>query len=274
MYTKQQLEAYKKRIHYTGDLTVSKDTLDALIYTHQCGIPYENLDVCDFHREILLDENSLFEKMVDRKRGGYCLEMNGFFCRILQSVGFDARPCLCRVMFGVENPGDNCIDHRSTIVTLDGQRYLCDVGIGGAMPSKALPLTPENCWQELRGEYFCIKSIERNWYGVFRRASVSQDIQDDPMNRRERLEWIFCDAAAHEIDFISVNYYLSQSDESKFRHTRMANIRTPEGYRALTNRTYREVIRGRRTERELSYEEIPIVLREKFGIEVCEDLRF
>ncbi|MCD7921167.1 MAG: arylamine N-acetyltransferase [Clostridiales bacterium] len=305
MYTKRQIEAYLTRINYTGDLTISKDTLDALIYAHQCGIPFENLDVYDFHREILLDEDSLFEKLVTRRRGGYCFETNGFFCRMLQSVGFDARPCLCRVMFGLQYPRENLIDHRATIVFLDGQRYFCEAGIGGAMPPGALQLPPdikmseqgerqtpddtlsgageqlrsmgtdcpEGCWQEMRGEYFCVRTIERNWYGTIRKVNVSRDIYDDPMDRRERLEVMFCDAAAHEIDFAALNYFLSQSDQSMFRQKRVVNIRTPEGYRALTNRTYREVIHGRRTERELSFEEIPLILKEKFGIEISENLR-
>ncbi|MCD8110391.1 MAG: arylamine N-acetyltransferase [Clostridiales bacterium] len=343
MYTKRQIKEYLNRINYMGDMTVSKDTLDALVYAHQCGVPFENLDVYDFHREIPLDEDSLFEKIVTRRRGGYCFETNGLFCRVLQSVGFDARPCLCRVMFGLRYPRENLIDHRATIVFLDGQRYFCEAGIGGAMPpgalqlppdvnisepgeqwypdialseageqkadialpgtgkrqepdealsgageqqerDKALPGTdeqlrpkgtdcPEGCWQEMRGEYFCVRTIERNWYGTIRKVNVSQDIYDDPMNRRERLEIMFCDAAVHEIDFIAPNYFLSRSDQSMFRQKRVVNIRTPEGYRALTDNTYREVIRGRREERELAYPEIPIVLKEKFGIEISDNLR-
>lgn len=131
----------------------------------------------------------------------------------------------------------------------------------------------EGCWQEMQGEFFCVRTIERNWYGTIRRVNVNQDIYDDPMNRKERLEVMFCDAAAHEIDFVTPNYFLSRSDQSMFRQKRVVNLRTPDGYRALTNRTYREVIHGKRTERELFYEEIPIVLKEQFGIEISEELR-
>ncbi|MCD8217935.1 MAG: arylamine N-acetyltransferase [Clostridiales bacterium] len=119
LYTEQQIEKNVKWIHYTGDLSISKDTLGALVYAHQCFIPFENLDVCDFHKEISLDEDKLFEKLVIRKRGGYCLEMNGFFYHMLRSIGFNAYPCLCRVMFGIQDPGDNLIGHRATIVSLD-----------------------------------------------------------------------------------------------------------------------------------------------------------
>ncbi len=245
--------------------------------------------------------------MVTRRRGGYCFETNGFFCRMLQSIGFDARPCLCRVMFGLRRPEENFIDHRATIVTLDGQRYFCEAGIGGAMPPGALQLPPErsagsadrperaaesagaadyperapesvdfaDCpegtWQEMKGEYFCVRKIERNWYGTIRKVDPDRDIYDDPMDRRERLEIMFCDAAVHEIDFVTLNHFLSQSERSKFRQGRIVNLRTPDGYRALTNRTYREVIRGSRTERELDDAEIPGILKDKFGLEIKMD---
>lgn len=297
MYNNEQIAAYLNRIRYEGPLTVSKETLDGLIYAHQCNIPFENLDVYDFHKEIVLDEESLFDKFVNRHRGGYCFETNGFFYHMLKAIGFEAYPCLCRVLFGLKNPQENFIDHRATIVHLDGRRYFCEAGIGGAMPAQALELPParirkhaaegmespdteevfdgcqEGFWQEMKGEYFCVREIERNWYGTIRRVRLESDIYDDPMDRKERLEVMFCDAAAHEIDFRTLNHYLSQSDCSMFRQKRVINLRTPEGYRALTNQVYREVVHGERSERVLTPEEIPQILKEKFGLEITKQLR-
>ncbi len=280
MYTDTQIEKYLNRIRYAGTPDVSVGTLDDLIYAHQCSVPFENLDVYDFHREIRLDEDSLFEKLVNRNRGGYCFETNGLFYHMIRAMGFDARPCLCRVMFGLQYPEENLIDHRGTIVYLDGKRYFCEAGIGGAMPAGALLLPdtedsgtqkrngthPEGTWQNMRGEFFCVRTIEQGWYGTIRRVKLSEDIYDDPMDRQERLEIMFCDAAVHEADFAALNYYLSRSDRSGFRHRRIVNIRTPKGYRALTNLTYREVILGMRSEQILSAKEIPAILKEKFGI--------
>ena len=75
-------------------------------------------------------------------------------------------------------------------------------------------------------------------------------------------------AEVHEMDFTSLHYYLSQSDDSMFRQRRVVNLRTAHGYRALTNHTYREVIDGIRQEKELTPEELLDMLREKFGLNI------
>ena len=124
----------------------TREVLDELIYAHQCSIPFENLDVYDFQKEISLTEEALYDKFIVQRRGGYCFETNGFFCVMLRSMGFDARPCLCRVMFGLTEPSQNLFDHRATIVTLDGKDYFCEVGLGGAMPPASMKIPDQGLW--------------------------------------------------------------------------------------------------------------------------------
>ena len=95
MYNEQQIQAYLNRLHYNKEITLTREVLDELIYAHQCSIPFENLDVYDFQKEISLTEEALYDKFIVQRRGGYCFETNGFFCVMLRSMGFDARPCLC-----------------------------------------------------------------------------------------------------------------------------------------------------------------------------------
>ena len=276
MYCKEQIQDYMERIHFHGEADLTKETLDKLIYAHQTAIPFENLDVYEYHKSISLKPEDLFQKMVTDRRGGYCFEMNGLFGYMLQSMGFDARPCLCRVMFGLTDSSQNLFDHRANIVMLDGKQYFCEVGIGGAMPPAAMELPAgdgwvkdaPDIWRQMRGEEFCIRPIEPGWYGTMRRVQLDRDIYDDPFDRKERLEVMFCTAEVHEMDFISLNYYLSQSDDSMFRQRRVVNLRTAHGYRALTNYTYREVNDGIRQEKELTPEERPDMLREKFGLNI------
>ena len=146
MYNEQQIQAYLNRLHYNKEITLTREVLDELIYAHQCSIPFENLDVYDFQKEISLTEEALYDKFIVQRRGGYCFEMNGFFCGMLRSMGFDARPCLCRVMFGLTEPSQNLFDHRATIVTLDGKDYFCEVGLGGAMPPASMKIPDQGLW--------------------------------------------------------------------------------------------------------------------------------
>ena len=111
MYCKEQIQDYMERIHFHGEADLTKETLDKLIYAHQTAIPFENLDVYEYHKSISLKPEDLFQKMVTDRRGGYCFEMNGLFGYMLQSMGFDARPCLCRFMFGLTDSSQNLFDH-------------------------------------------------------------------------------------------------------------------------------------------------------------------
>ena len=75
---------------------LTKDDLDRIIFAHQCSIPFENLDVCDYHRPISLGIPDLFEKIVAGKRGGYCFELNALFDALLKDAGVETMPCLGR----------------------------------------------------------------------------------------------------------------------------------------------------------------------------------
>jgi N-hydroxyarylamine O-acetyltransferase len=66
---------YLERIGLSGAFKPDKETLDRLIQAHQTSVPFENLDVYDAAREIRLDTQGLFDKLVARRRGGYCFEL-------------------------------------------------------------------------------------------------------------------------------------------------------------------------------------------------------
>lgn len=44
-----------------------------------------------------LDPEVLFDKIVDRDRGGYCFELNVFFLHIIRSLGFEVMAVGCRM---------------------------------------------------------------------------------------------------------------------------------------------------------------------------------
>ena len=102
----------------------------------------------------------------------------------------------------------------------------------------------EDVWLEMKGEEFSIRAIEPGWYGTMRRVRLNRDIYDDPMDRKERLEVMFTTIAVHEMDFTSLNYYLSHAEKSLFRCQRIVNLRTERGYRALTGLVYRALTDG------------------------------
>ena len=55
---------------------------------HLLAVPFENLDI-HLGRPISLDQDALFGKIVTRRRGGFCYELNGLFALLLRELGFE-----------------------------------------------------------------------------------------------------------------------------------------------------------------------------------------
>ena len=70
------LDAYLGRVHFNGAVTPTLETLKVLHHAHFYTIPFENFDI-QLDRGTDLDPDTLFRKLVLKKRGGYCFELNG-----------------------------------------------------------------------------------------------------------------------------------------------------------------------------------------------------
>ena len=125
------LNHYFARINWSGAAAVNIDTLRALHLKHNCTIPFENLDVL-LPREIQLDDQSLEEKLVIARRGGYCFEQNGVFERVLRELGFNVRSLLGRVVLS-NPPALPPRTHRLLLVELEEEKWIADVGFGGLL---------------------------------------------------------------------------------------------------------------------------------------------
>jgi len=121
------IDAYLKRINYAGPREVSAETLRALQVAHLMSVPFENLSIHS-GEPIVLDEDALFTKIIDQRRGGFCYECNGLFAGLLRALGFDVAMLAAGV--ATRNGGFGPIfDHMTLMVTL-GERWLADVGFG------------------------------------------------------------------------------------------------------------------------------------------------
>ncbi|RMD44413.1 hypothetical protein DV735_g763, partial [Chaetothyriales sp. CBS 134920] len=88
------------------------------------------------HHTLSLDTNVLFHKLVERRLGGYCMEINTFMFTVLHSLGFDCYITGGRISHalsgsrGVEAEGFGGWSHQLTIVSIGRLKYVVDVGIG------------------------------------------------------------------------------------------------------------------------------------------------
>lgn len=96
---RELVKEYLKRIHAEFSINPTAETLDALIRSHIRSIPFENLDVIDFNKIPNLNEDVLFEKIVQKNRGGYCFELNKLFAALLKALDYEVYSVAVRVMW-------------------------------------------------------------------------------------------------------------------------------------------------------------------------------
>ncbi|ROT38382.1 acetyltransferase-like protein [Sodiomyces alkalinus F11] len=139
-YTPAQLDAYFERIDYPrsahpeGRLAL----VDALQARQLAYVPFEDLTLhYSPHRVLSLEPDDLFEKIVQQRKGGYCMELNTLFGAVLRGLGFKVMHLGGRVM---TPDGWTGMSHMVNIVTVDNQRYLVDVGYGRGGPMRPVPL--------------------------------------------------------------------------------------------------------------------------------------
>src|ERR1044071_1207906 len=127
VHEKMNIDAYLERINYTGSLEPTPETLRALQVAHLFAVPFENLSI-HAGEPIVLDEDALFGKIVENRRGGFCYEANGLFAGLLRALGFDVGMLSAGVARREGGFGPD-FDHMALMVTL-AERWLVDVGFG------------------------------------------------------------------------------------------------------------------------------------------------
>ncbi|MCD7761912.1 MAG: arylamine N-acetyltransferase [Lachnospiraceae bacterium] len=240
---------YFKRLGLTQtDTTVGEEQLNAIIRAHLEKIPFENLDVCDFHKVPALDPDSLFEKIITGRRGGYCFELNRLLLALLESLGYEVHPVAVRVMWNrtVLPP----TTHMGIIAQCDGKHYYCDVGYGGPGPKGLLRLTPES--QTICGEQFRVTQaglpeqsdvqpetpecyaarIEASERSTARHGFTEYKIEKDYHG-----EWKavlqFEDHPCRPVDFEPLNFYCAKNPAVLFTQKRVLYLYMPNGWKSL-----------------------------------------
>ncbi|GAS91645.1 arylamine N-acetyltransferase [Mycolicibacterium brisbanense] len=137
------LDGYFSRIGHEGPARPDLDTLRDIVAAHNRSIPFENLDPLLGVPVVDLSAEALFDKLVTRRRGGYCYEHNGLLGYVLDELGFGVERLAGRVVWmrapDAPLPAET---HNVLAVTVPGvdERYLVDVGFGGQTLSSPIRL--------------------------------------------------------------------------------------------------------------------------------------
>ncbi|MBS2554396.1 arylamine N-acetyltransferase [Catenulispora sp. NL8] len=126
----EQVAAYLERIGIAGPSAAPDTaTLRRLHTAHLHTVPFENLSI-HLGEPVVLDGTALFEKLVERRRGGFCYELNGLFALLLEALGYRVHRLSART-FSTAHGYSPPLDHLALQVTDDtGTTWLADVGFG------------------------------------------------------------------------------------------------------------------------------------------------
>ncbi|KAK0617587.1 hypothetical protein B0T14DRAFT_273133 [Immersiella caudata] len=143
-FAPEQIQLYFRHIGLPADDYQSRIKTDplgfltTLMHRHLAGVPFDSLAIhYSPHRTLSLHPQALFHKLVIRGRGGYCMEVNTFFATVLRTLGYTLYSAGGRVSVGGVQSGWN---HMLNLVTIDGTKYVVDVGFGSHNSPHPIPL--------------------------------------------------------------------------------------------------------------------------------------
>jgi N-hydroxyarylamine O-acetyltransferase len=229
------VKAYLERIGYRGSLAVTAETLRQLHLAHLLAVPFENLSI-HWGERIILDDEALFEKIVTRRRGGFCYELNGLFAALLRTLGFRVERLSAAVMNGEGVLGPE-FDHMTLLVTLE-DRWLADVGFGDSFRE---PLLLDSREEQVQGENGYRIEADGDYLLFWERVGAGE------WSRQYR----FGLRPYQYADYAAMCDYHQTSPESHFTQRRVCSLATAEGRITLSDMRLITTHNGERQEREL-----------------------
>lgn len=253
------LDAYLRRVGYSGGRAPTHATLEALHLAHLWHIPFENLDI-QLGRPVAVDLASVQAKLVGGRRGGYCFEQNTLLVAALEALGFR----VTRLMARVRPPGATYVLPRTHLVLkveAGGGPWLADVGFGSGGFLRPIPLVAGVPSEQF---FWTFRLAEDGGLWVLQTAAGGawQDL------------YAFTLEPHYPVDVELANHYTSTHPASRFLQVVTAQRSTPEARYALRDREF-IVERGPDVrKRTLDDEELLSVLAETFGLYLPTGTRF
>jgi len=234
----------------------SINLIDQMIFEHQTRFTFNNLDILLSKLDIIsLEIEDLFDKILIKKRGGYCFEHNKLFYYMLEQLGFEVLPCLARVVYGSDK--DVPQTHRMSIVTIEGQDYVADVGFGPYSPMSIIPLSG----QEITTPDHQIFRVTKSDEGLF-----GLEVQTD---KGFFTLYTFTKTKSFESDFELANYYSNTHPNAKFTQKLTISIKNRDDIRFISEGVYSIINSGERIDEKMKKpQRLRELLSQSFNIEI------
>lgn len=257
------LKRFLARIGYDGPVKANLETLAHLQERFLLSVPFENLDIHYGDLDIVPDVDLIFDKIVTRRRGGFCYECNLLMAQALREMGFHVDIFSAQMM--PSSLGSFLDDlHVFLHVTVDGWPYGVDVGNGRSFRH---PLCEEGRIEQripegLRfrfGPYHHNDHTGKPWRGLFSSPLDSEDWTPRFVYEREDRDPFYFKEACR---------FQQQSSTSTFTQKPFASLALPDGRITATPRALRENKMGVVTETLFETEaDFLACLKDRFGLQ-------
>ena len=257
MLEHMDVTTYLDRIGLTPPDAACLEPLRAMHRAHQATVPFENLGI-HLGERVSLAEDDLYDKIVRRRRGGFCYELNGAFAILLEALGYTVARVAAKA-YGAERLGPP-FDHLALLVSTvdDAGPWLVDVGFGR---HSTYPLRFATGVDEVGAEQ-CDPS---GHYTLLETADGDVDVIRDgkPQYRVERRE-------RELADFVPTCWWQQTSPDSHFtRSTVCSRLEGDSGRVSISGRTLIRTDATGRSERPLESDEAVLAAyRYEFGIDL------
>ncbi|MBB5958313.1 N-hydroxyarylamine O-acetyltransferase [Saccharothrix tamanrassetensis] len=196
----QTVDAYLDRIGANRDSTLAE-----LHERHLRTVPFENLSI-HLGETITLTEDWLVDKIVRRRRGGFCYELNGAFAALLTGLGYEVRMLSAKVF------GDGAFGPPFDHMALRVGDLLVDVGFG-RFTLKPLDLTRRDDQHDSAGVFRLVDTADGD-VDVLHDGVVQYRLEPRPRGLEE---------------FRATCWYQQTWPESNFRRAATCSLATPGG---------------------------------------------
>jgi N-hydroxyarylamine O-acetyltransferase len=245
------IELYLKRIDYADPVEATYEVLSKLQAAHLQTVLFENLDI---QNRVKIDLTNLFDKIVTRRRGGFCYELNGLFYQLLAQIGFTVKMVSARV-YG-KNGYSPEFDHMALIVQVNNDDYLVDVGFGEfALYPIKIDINRESI--DPRGT-FKIEYFDEVYKVVVKKNSEESFVA----------QYVFSEKERRIEEFYERCNYHQTNPASHFVQNSICSLPTATGRITLSGNTLKITENGMVSERTLNNAEITGALWDYFGIKL------
>nr|XP_005489997.1 arylamine N-acetyltransferase, pineal gland isozyme NAT-3 [Zonotrichia albicollis] len=251
-------------------------TMSEIFLHHIRAIPYENLSIHCGER-IELDLEPIYNKIVRKKRGGWCMENNYLLFWVLKTLGYNITLLGAKVYVPERDAYPEDINHLLLRVDLDGKSYIMDAGFGMAyqmwQPMELISGTDQPQipgvfrFQEKNGIWYFEKVRRKQWV-LNPSTSTSPNVEDEVCRR----VYLFTLQPRDIEEFRGCNAHLQTAPTSKFVLKSMCSMQTADGIWELVGWKLTEIKYNYRDNmdhveiRMLAEEELEKTLREKFSL--------